>query len=168
MPVLAAINNDSKEVLTPFELQALEKGMHHLVHSLKRGSSGLAPLINKSATTLSHEVNPNSDNHKLGFLDAVRLLKITQSFELLESLVQVLGFTLVPIRQFEKKSKAEILKMYSKWHKEIGDVANTVAIAFDDGKNSYKEYSKILKEGIEANVAFHDFLRHCESRLGGE
>ncbi|PHS20219.1 MAG: hypothetical protein COA86_02705 [Kangiella sp.] len=168
MSVLAAIDSRAGDVLTPFEVNILEMGMHELVHSHKRGSSGLAPQINKSSTTLSHEVNAKSENHKLGFLDAIRLLKITQSYSLLESIAQVLGFTLVPIRKYEKSSHIDVLKMYSKWHKEIGEVSAAVSQAFADEKISYKEYGKILREGIEANNAFHQFLRHCEARLGCE
>ena len=165
MSVQAAINAPVEDVLTGLELRMLNKAMHDLVHSHKNGAAGLGPLIEKAGTTLSHEVNPNSDKHKLGLVDAVRLLKITESSVLLQQICQVLGYTLVPIRKFEGCSDIEVLTMYAKWHKEIGDVGQEVSAAFLDHKLTYREYANILREGIEANAAFHAFLSRLEALL---
>lgn len=163
MSVTTAVRTPSVNVLTRLETALIEKAMYDLVHNIERGATGLAPLINKSASTLSHEVNPQSNCHKLGLLDAVRLLKVNSSSNLLETLCTVLGFTLIPVRKFEGCSDIEVLTMYAQWHKEIGDVSHAVSEAFLDGELTHKEYGKILREGMETNAAFHSFLSRLEA-----
>jgi regulatory protein CII len=168
MSVRAAIPMPVKDVLSGLELRLLNKAMHELVHKYPQGAANLAPKINKSATSLCHEVNPNSETHKLGLLDAVRLLKLTDTSMLLQNICQVLGYTLVPVRKFEGCSDIEVLTMYAQWHKELGDVSQEVSAAFADGKLTAKEYSKILKEGLEAGAAFHSFLSRLEAIMDDE
>lgn len=168
MPVEAAIDVTTDDVLSGIEKRMLKKSMHNLVHDCSQGAAELAALINKRPSSLCHEVNPNADNHKLGFLDAVRLIRITDSSVLLQNLCQVLGFTLIPIRKFEGCCDIEVLNMYAKWHKEIGDVSQEVSAAFADGKLTAKEYAKILKEGLEAGAAFHSFLSRLEAIMDDE
>jgi len=168
MSVNAAKNLPVIDVLTGLERNMLNKAMHDLVHDYPGGASSLAPKLSKCASTLCHEVNPQTDSHKLGVLDLVRLSRLTESSIALQNICSILGFTLIPVRKFEGCSDTEVLTMYAQWHKEIGDVSRAVSEAFLDGKLTHKEYAKILREGIETNAAFHSFLSRLEALLDDE
>ncbi len=166
MNVQTALNQDFKsDILSVFETESINNAFYEVVHNYRGGSGRLAPRLNKIGSTLSHEVNLKSDAHKLGLLDAVRILKITGAKEPLLTIAQTLGFTLVPVRQFEGCEDEEVLNSYALWMKEIGDVSNAVLLALEDGKVTPKEYSKILREGMDSIAAFHGFLRRIESLM---
>lgn len=153
------------DVLSVFEIKSINNAFYEVVHQFKGGAGRLAPRIHKSGSTLSHEVNHKSEAHKLGLLDAVRLLKITGAKGPLLSIAQSLGFTLVPVRKFEGCDDDEVLNSYALWMKEIGDVSSAVLIALEDGEVTPEEYSKILREGMDSIAAFHGFLRRIESLM---
>jgi len=161
----SACSKINSDVLTDYELNSLDISIYGLVHSHKGGAEALAPQIHKRPSSLNHEVKSDAPSHKLGLIDAVRLMKITENPALLIAIAQITGYTLIPNRKFEGCSDIEVLTAYATWQKENGDVAKAVLKAFEDSQVTHKEYAYIMREGMETIAAFHAFMQRVEGLL---
>jgi len=56
-----------------FDLRVIDRAAHDLVHE-NGGAAPLSAILNKSPSSICHEVDPNREHAKFGLLDAVKVM----------------------------------------------------------------------------------------------
>ena len=151
--------------LSETEVHRLQKEAVDTLQNYTGGAVAVAPYLNKSSHSLCNEVNPRFNKAKLGLVDAVGIMLVTQDNRILKSMAQLMGFALIHIGRFDGVSDMELLDAYAEWHLEVGDVAHEVRTALADGKVTRDEFERIHKEGQEQITAFYEFMRRLEGLI---
>ena len=115
----------------PFTLMELAQDT---VLKCKQGAPAIAEYLNKGASTLYNELNPNpADNrtHKLGLLDWLQILRLTGDFRSLHKVCGELGHVAVPVPE-GKVHKADWLRMQAADAKEHGEAAAALLTALSE------------------------------------
>ncbi|MEI8634698.1 phage regulatory CII family protein [Vibrio sp. PP-XX7] len=61
------------------------------------GAEKLAQLLGKNTTVLRNEINPNQHGHKLGLLDALRVMQLTGDVQILRALAGELNYSIISL-----------------------------------------------------------------------
>lgn len=128
-----------------------------LVHDAPGGATALAPVVGKSAGTLSHEVDPNYAGAKLGLLDAVKLSKWRGDRQVLDAFALELGCVVVPLVPAVAGAEG-IASRTARLVQEFGDLMCVTGAATGDGVISDNERERIEREGAELLAALQAFL----------
>lgn len=135
---------------------------YHVVHDYPGGSVSLAPRLNKSSTTLSHEVTATG-TAKLGLLDAVKITAFSGDLRILQAWAVEAGQMLVALPVMADQSD-ECLAMVSSTAKEFSDLLSAAAEGLADGKVSDNEVDRIEREAAELFSAVHALLKAMRDR----
>ncbi|MGI9278218.1 MAG: phage regulatory CII family protein [Endozoicomonas sp.] len=143
----------------------VEQAMKATVRSYKGGAHALGIHLNKSPGVLSNEINPSQPHHKLGLLDAVAIMHLSQDFQILKAIAACVNHSIVHLGDFAATCDTELLDIYAQWHAEIGDVSREVSAALADGRITRDEFHRIRKEGMEQIHFFFEFLARVEALI---
>ncbi len=158
------MNNELQQQSIPMrDYPLVTQAAYDTVHGHKGGATALGPELDKSPATLSNEVNPKQMGHKLGLLDSIYLQQRTHNFSILLHYAAALGHTVVPIGDFSGISDIELLKTYSQWHAELGDVNKVLNKALTDNDLEPHELEDIEREFNEATQAGLAFISRCRA-----
>lgn len=135
---------------------------YHVVHDYPGGSVSLAPRLNKSPTTLSHEVTATG-TAKLGLLDAVKITAFSGDLRILQAWAVEAGQMLVALPVMADQSD-ECLAMVSSTAKEFSDLLAAAAEGLADGAVSDNEVDRIEREAAELFSAVHALLKAMRDR----
>lgn len=112
------------------------------------GTDQVAEHLNKAESTTYDEVNPYpapDRNHKLGFLDWVRILRLTRDYSSLRQVCQEFGYLLLSPPKIVVTEK-DALEHLASLIKEGSDVQEALAMALVDGHLSLEERQTIRTE----------------------
>lgn len=115
----------------------------HLVHDYPGGSVSLAPRINKSVTTLSHEVK-GTGTAKLALDDAVKLTCLTGDWRILNAFAGVCGGLVLPMPAIQPGM--DTFHGLAEAAREFGEFVASVADAAADGRVTGNELARVDRE----------------------
>jgi hypothetical protein len=144
----------------------IDDAAYRLVHEFRdgprSGAPALAPLVNMNAGTLLNKANPHQE-HQFTVREIVAIESATGRSLMLQAHATLLGFTVIPLGDFDSTSDVELLSLYANYHAEVGDVATAVRRALNDKRISRREYERIRREFMEATQAGMEFLARLEA-----
>lgn len=112
------------------------------------GISTLALSLGKGEKQLANELNINVEQNKLGFMDGLQLVALTEAINIAEMIAQSVGCTLMPKPKCGSNSAdllREVAKLSATVGKLCGDTAEAVAPDSDLGYEiSAKERDKLM------------------------
>ncbi len=135
---------------------------YHVVHDYPGGAPSLAPRLNKSPTTLCHEVTATG-TAKLGLLDAVKLTGFSCDLRILQAWAMQAGQMLLPLPSDGKQSD-ECLAHVSSSAKEFSELIAAAADSLVDGQVSDNEMDRIEREAGELFAAVHGLIKSMRER----
>lgn len=120
---------------------------YNVVHDYPGGAASLAPRMNKSSSSLSHEVTA-SGTAKLGLQDALKITQLTGDLRILQAFSALCGQMLVPLPDAQWHEGADCLKRLADAMQQMGVLAQEVAGDLADNSISDNE------------------LRRCQAAMG--
>lgn len=129
---------------------------YHVVHDYPGSAPSLAPRLNKSPTTLCHEVTATG-TAKLGLLDAVKVSDLSGDLRILQAWATHAGQMLVPLPTLARQSD-ECLARVSSTAKEFSDLLAAASTSLADGQVSDNELGRIEREAGELFAAVHALM----------
>lgn len=151
----------------PEEWTDLQRAEYLTVHEFerngRRGAQAVAPIVGKSPATLSNEVNPNMETHKLGLDESVVLQTATDDYRILEAYALDLGHIVIPMPDFPPVSDLELLNQYAEWQAALGRTNQEIRDCLEDGAVEAFELAAIQRRAHEHMAAFQMFLQRLES-----
>jgi hypothetical protein len=133
---------------------------YNLVHKVyPGGATALAPRLDKSSTTLCHEVRPpHGSSAKLGLMDAIEIMELTDARPL-QLICQRFGGMFVPLPQLGSQHE-NTMAHTAAVATEFSDVLREVSIKLADGHVSDNDLRSIQKEWGELLSAGQAMLAH--------
>ena len=141
----------------------VEQALKATVKNYPGGAQALGERLDKAVGVLSNEINPDQPGHKLGLLDAIRIMHLCRDFRILEALNACLNHSVINLGDFSTTSDSSLLDIYARWHAEIGDVAKEVSGALENKRLSREDFHRIRKESIEQVRWLFEFLARVEA-----
>lgn len=135
---------------------------YHVVHDYPGGSPSLAPRLNKSPTTLSHEVTATG-TAKLGLLDAVKITGFSGDLRILQAWATHAGQMLLPLPTLDGEPD-ECLGHVSGAAKEFAELIAEAALSLSDGQVGDNEMDRVEREAGELFAAVHGLLKSMRER----
>lgn len=120
---------------------------YHVVHDYPGGSKSLAPRLNKSSSTLSHEV-AGEGSAKLGLVDAQRITQLTGDHRILHAFAESCGCLVLPLPSTNEDC-GHVLQRLAQTSREFSDLCAEVAASLSDGRISDNELERIELERAE-------------------
>ncbi|MBF0785744.1 hypothetical protein E4T80_09765 [Muribacter muris] len=112
------------------------------------GISSLALGLGKCEKKLANELNINVEQNKLGFMDAVQLIVLTESRNVVEMMAREVGCTLLPMPTCQHNSVdqlREVLNLSSQAGQLCGKYSRSISPDSELGENlSRKEIHELL------------------------
>ncbi|AOF53694.1 hypothetical protein BKG91_12130 [Rodentibacter caecimuris] len=138
-----------KENESPFAY--VQQALHVQLAS-SRNISNFAPTLGKAESQLAQELNPDYPRNKLGFIDAIHLISLTGSVNIVEMIAQSVDCTLMPKPKCGSNSTdllRDVARLSATVGKLCGDTAEAVSADSDLGYEvSAKERDKLM-ESVE-------------------
>jgi len=116
----------------------------NLVHDYPGGSTSLAPRLNKSATTLSHEVK-GTGTAKFGLADAVKATVLSGDNQILNAFAGECGCFVLPLPCINGAGM-DTFHGLADAAKEFGEWVSSVAEAAADGRVTANELARVDHE----------------------
>lgn len=146
----------TREDFLPEEWTPLQRAAYSTVHDYRRGerrgAAALAPLVGKTPATLSNEVNPAMDYHKLGLEDSVVIQHATGDRRIIAAAAMELGGVFVHLPPIDNVSDAELLTQFAAWQAALGRTAQSIHDALDDQRVTDMELAGI-RDRFNAHMA---------------
>lgn len=120
-------------------------------------ATALAPVLGKSAATLSNEVNQHYPTAKFGLADAVALSKWTHDTEILACFAAEMGCMVIPLAA-DVPGVEGIAPRVAQLSQEFADVMHRVANDLADGHVSANDVAGIEREAGELMAALQALL----------
>jgi hypothetical protein len=118
-----------------------------LVRQFPGGAAALAPVVNKTATTLSHEVSPNYPSAKLGLEDAVALSVWSQDWRIANAFVGQMGGMVIPLPKVCAGETS--LAALSELARDFSGLVEQVTGAIADGRVTRNELDRVQTQAAE-------------------
>lgn len=107
------------------------------------GAVSLAKKMGVSPGTFSNEVNPEQETHKLGLGRAVAMTTSSQDFRILHAFADTCSHLAIPKPDFSQVSDKALLDLFLERDRRIGEFAETIEKALDDGEVSKRDADEI-------------------------
>jgi len=121
----------------------------NLVHDYPGGATALAPLLGKSASTLSHEVDPNYPTAKLGLADALKLTLLSKDRTVLNAFAMACHCMVLPLPACADGVDDDTFKGVTRLAREFAEVISQVSEVTADGTVSDNELRRVEREAAE-------------------
>ena len=143
----------------------------HLVQEYDGGATSLAPRLNKSASTLSHEVT-GVGTAKIGLETAVTMTLLSGDMRILETFARMCGRMTLPLPSVLLAGGDNVMGRLGDVLRESSDLVREVSVALADGTVSANERDRIHREAGEQIAALSALLgevdrRYAESKPAG-
>lgn len=119
-----------------------------------------APHLGKSASTLSHELDPNYKGAKLGLLDALTLTQASGDDRIATAFAAACGGVFLKLPQDGSQAGDDTVQHVTRVVGEFGDVLREVSGSTADGQVSDNELVRVQAEALEAIGALQRMLAH--------
>ena len=143
----------------------LDEAKYNVVHDYSGGAVKLGPLVNIKPAVLSNKVNPTLETHHLMVDEAIAIQAVTRDYRILYAEAAALNHTCIPLTDFTGISDIELLTAYAKVHAELGETAQAISAAFEDGRITGKEFMRITKEQDEDIRAMFELRARLEALI---
>lgn len=129
----------------------------NVIHDAEGGAQALGRALGKRDGVLSHEVNPNRHDAKLGLADAVKISVLTGDRRIANAFASEVGCMLVPLPAAGVGCDGAAAKTAA-LAKEFGELMAELSVDLADGQVSDNERSRIEREGGELVAALQQLL----------
>lgn len=143
--------------------QAAHDTVRNYNNGKERGAVALAPRVGMNPTTLSNKVNPNQETHHLGLIESIPIQLIAEDYRILRAYAHTLNHVVIPAVHITNVPDVELLTMYARFHKELGEMSGELARALEDRRITANELRNIRKEGLEAVTVFYELMARLEA-----
>ena len=130
----------------------------NLVHDYPGGATALAPLLGKSASTLSHEVDPNYPTAKLGLADALKLTMLSKDRSVLNAFAMACHCMVVPLPACSDNDDDDTFRSVTRVAREFAELISEVSEVTADGAVSDNELRRVDSEATELVAAIQAVL----------
>lgn len=129
------------------------------------GAVGLAKVMGIPAGTLSNEVNPEQETHKLGLGRAVAMTVASGDFTILHAFADTCGHLAFPKPDLSNVSDSALLDLFMARDEAAGAFAQAVAAALADGQISHKEFSRIKERAYRHAASVLEIVARLEGLI---
>jgi hypothetical protein len=136
----------------------------NLVHDYPGGATALAPLLGKSASTLSHEVDPNYPTAKLGLADALKLTMLSKDRSVLNAFAMACHCMVLPLPACADGVDDDTFKGVTRMAREFAEVIGQISEVTADGRVSDNELRRVEGEAAELVSAVQMVLTALRAR----
>jgi hypothetical protein len=136
----------------------------NLVHDYPGGATALAPLLGKSASTLSHEVDPNYPTAKLGLADALKLTMLSKDRSVLNAFAMACHCMVLPLPACADGVDDDTFKGVTRMAREFAEVIGQISEVTADGRVSDNELRRVESEAAELVSAVQMVLTALRAR----
>lgn len=136
----------------------------NLVHDYPGGATALAPLLGKSASTLSHEVDPNYPTAKLGLADALKLTMLSKDRTVLNAFAMACHCMVLPLPACADGVDDDTFKGVTRMAREFAEVIGQISEVTADGRVSDNELRRVESEAAELVSAVQMVLTALRAR----
>jgi hypothetical protein len=136
----------------------------NLVHDYPGGATALAPLLGKSASTLSHEVDPNYPTAKLGLADALKLTMLSKDRSVLNAFAMACHCMVLPLPACADGVDDDTFKGVTRMAREFAEVIGQISEVTADGRVSDNELRRVEREATELVSAVQMVLTALRAR----
>jgi hypothetical protein len=136
----------------------------NLVHDYPGGATALAPLLGKSASTLSHEVDPNYPTAKLGLADALKLTMLSKDRSVLNAFAMACHCMVLPLPACADGVDDDTFKGVTRMAREFAEVIGEISAVTADGRVSDNELRRVEGEAAELVSAVQMVLTALRAR----
>lgn len=134
------------------------------VRNYKRGAQELGPMLNKSPTTLSHEVRPPAGSTaKLGLVDAADLVVLTDDWAIVNAFMEHVGGIAFRLPQLDEPD-GETGHRMAQVAKEFAELMAEVATSAADGVITPNEMTRMTGAWSELLAEGQRMLAYFESK----
>jgi hypothetical protein len=119
---------------------------YHLVHDYPGGPESLAPRLNKSPSSLSHEVKPGYPGAKLGLETAVRMSVLAGDLRVLNAFAADMGCMVLPLMP-AAVDDGQTLQALGAMAAAFSELVHQVSGAMADGRVSDNEMLRLERDG---------------------
>lgn len=137
----------TREDYLPEEWTPLQRAQYATVHDYRRGNrrgaAALAPLVGKTPATLSNEVNPGMDYHKLGLEDSIVVQHASGDLRIVRAYCAELGGVFVQLPETATVSDTELLTQFAAWQAALGKSAQAIHDALEDQRIEPAELARV-------------------------
>ncbi len=132
---------------------------YHTVHDYPGGAAALAARMGRAAARVSHEVRPPAGStHKLGLLDAVKYMEMTDDYRIIEAMALQLGCLVVRLPDLEERHPCA--NHTAAVAQRFGDLMAEVAKDTADGQITTSELRRLEREWGELVSAGTKMMAH--------
>lgn len=147
----------------PAHWSEVQVAAYRLVHEYRdgksRGSAALAPMLGKSASLLSNEVNPDYPSAKFGLDDAVAAELAADQYPILQAHAAATGHVCHRLPAPDLTiCDTELLSLFAEWQSAMGVTCQAIREALSDGRITYSESRSIQSAGNRHMMRFMEFL----------
>lgn len=148
-------------------IERLARAVQATAKDYPGGAQALGKAIGvKNTGTFMNKCNPAGE-HKIALDEAVAILAETKNYALLDVLGQELDYLLVSMATPDEMSDREVLKCWTEWDAEFGQLADVMRQALRDKNITEREYHRIRTELFDEFARELRLLRLVESHLVG-
>ncbi|OOF39868.1 hypothetical protein BKK49_07005 [Rodentibacter rarus] len=130
----------------------VQKTLQLRCKNARGGISSLALSLGKCEKKLANELNINVEQNKLGFMDALQLISLTESVNIAEMIAQSVDCTLMPKPKCGSNTTdllRDVAKLSATVGKLCGDTAEAVSEDSDLGYEISAKERDTLMESVE-------------------
>ncbi len=144
---------------------------YRLVRAYPGGASSLAPRLGKSASTLSHEVNPPAHSTaKLGLVTAVDMSVLARDFSILNAFAAEMHAVVLPLPDALGPDE-DLAQQTALLAKEFSDLMVEISVSTADRRISDNELQRLQTvwgELVQAGQHLLTTFRHLNEGTGGD
>ena len=136
----------------------------HAAHQLvaRHGATDFARVLKKTPNSILNMVNINLTGPKLGLLDALRMMRHSGRYELLQRLCAACGFVAVPVTPAMTLNGC-VVQALTQWQASIGNTAQTIHDALEDHIITPNERQCIEQAGLHKISAWWSLMDNLRS-----
>ena len=151
-----------------YDIPKLGRVIYETVHKYrnpatgKKGAIGLASAMRMPVSTISNKANPNDERTHFAVHEVMSLIEATNNNSILEQMAHERGMACFPLPTVEFVGDLNVLNALTEWQAEIGETAQKIRDAYDDGRVTFDEIDAVkreLVEDFEKGLAVLDLMR---------
>lgn len=119
---------------------------HLLLRSMPHAAEQFGVALNKNPNTIRNELNPCLPGHKLGMLDALEMMNMSESYGLLYQLNAACGFMAIPLPK-QVIQEQQLIDGLCLWQSAVGAACQTIYEAIEDDVITTNEFNAISNAG---------------------
>lgn len=131
------------------------------------GAEGLARKLRIPPRTFSNELNPHLNFHKLGLKRAEQMTLAAEDYRILHAFAMSANHIAIPKPDLSDVSDVAVLELFLARDKAVGDFAEAVRQALDDGHVSRDDVTSIKQEAYDLAASVLEIVARLEGLCDG-